>query len=105
MVIHFRVDFEIADHRANDLVVGAVSAVEYLKFPLKDRKQLLDIAMLSGQAPDTTSICIELTATFSFIPCALRPASPTKAMRPTTNAATCDALGTTLRRNAGWASF
>jgi len=48
MVIYFRVDLEIADHRANNLVVGAVSAVKYLKFPLKDGEQLLNIAMLSG---------------------------------------------------------
>jgi hypothetical protein len=48
MVIHFRVDFEIADNRANNLVVGAVSAVENLKFPLEDGKQLLNIAMLLG---------------------------------------------------------
>src|SRR5450631_675953 len=50
MVIHFRVDFEIADNRANNLVVGAVSAVENLKFPLEDGEQLLNIAMLSGYA-------------------------------------------------------
>jgi hypothetical protein len=48
MVIHLRVDLEIADHRANNLVVGTVSAVEYLKFPLKDAEQLLNISMLSG---------------------------------------------------------
>jgi len=30
MVIHFRVDFEIADNCADDLVVGAVSPVENL---------------------------------------------------------------------------
>jgi hypothetical protein len=36
MVIHFRVDFEIGDNRANNLVVGAVSQVENLKFPLED---------------------------------------------------------------------
>jgi hypothetical protein len=50
MVIHFRVDLEIADDRANDLVIGAVSTIENLKFPLKDSEQLLNIAMLSGQA-------------------------------------------------------
>jgi hypothetical protein len=50
MVIHFRVDFEIADNRANNLVVGAVSPVENLKFPLEDGKQLLNIAMLLGLA-------------------------------------------------------
>jgi hypothetical protein len=48
MMIHFRVDLEIADNRANNLVVGAVSPVENLEFPLKDGKQLLDIAMLLG---------------------------------------------------------
>lgn len=48
MVIHFRVDFEIADNRANNLVVGTVSAVENFKFPLEDGKQLLNIAMLLG---------------------------------------------------------
>ena len=48
MVIHFRVDFEIADNRANNLVVGAVSPVENLKFPLEDGKQLLNIAVLLG---------------------------------------------------------
>ena len=48
MVIHFRVDFEIADNCANNLVVGAVSPVENLKFPLEDGKQLLNIAMLLG---------------------------------------------------------
>src|SRR5450631_2425269 len=50
MVIHFRVDFEIADNRANNLVVGAVSRIENLKFPIEDGKQLLNIAMLLGQA-------------------------------------------------------
>src|ERR1700730_8115821 len=50
MVIHFGVDFEIADNRANNLVVGAVSAVENLKFPLEDGKQALNIAMLLRQA-------------------------------------------------------
>jgi hypothetical protein len=50
MVIHFRVGFEIADNRANNLVVGAVSPVENLKFPLEDGKQPLNIAMLLGQA-------------------------------------------------------
>ena len=39
MVIHFRVDFEIADNRANNLVVGPVSLVENLEFPLEDGKQ------------------------------------------------------------------
>jgi hypothetical protein len=48
MVIHVRVNFEIADNRANNLVVGAVSAVENLKFPLEDGEQLLNIAMLLG---------------------------------------------------------
>jgi len=48
MVIHLRVDFEIADNRANNLVVRAVSAVENLKFPLEDGKQLFNIAMLLG---------------------------------------------------------
>ena len=48
MVIHFRVDFEIADHRADNLVVGPVSPVENLKFPLEDGKQLLNVAMLLG---------------------------------------------------------
>jgi hypothetical protein len=48
MVIHFRVDFEVADNRANNLVVGAVSPVENIKFPLEDGQQLLNIAMLSG---------------------------------------------------------
>jgi len=48
MVLHFRVDFEIADNRANNLVVGAVSPVENLKFQLEDGKQLLNIAMLLG---------------------------------------------------------
>jgi hypothetical protein len=48
MVIHFRVDFEIADNRANNLVVGAASPVEDLKFPLQNGKQLLNIAMLLG---------------------------------------------------------
>ena len=50
MVIHFRVGFEIADNRVNNLVVGAVSPVENLKFPLEDGKQLLNIAMLLAQA-------------------------------------------------------
>jgi hypothetical protein len=48
MVIHFRVGFEIADNRVNNLVVGAVPAVENLKFPLEDGEQLLNIAMLLG---------------------------------------------------------
>jgi hypothetical protein len=48
MVIHFRVDFEIADNRANNLVIGAACPIENLKFPLKDGEQLLNIAMLLG---------------------------------------------------------
>lgn len=48
MMINFRVDFEIADNRTNDFVVGAVSAVENLKLALEDGEQLLNIAMLSG---------------------------------------------------------
>ena len=48
MVIHFRVDFEIAYNGANNLVVGAVSTVENLKFPLEDGEQLLNVAMLLG---------------------------------------------------------
>ena len=48
MVIYFQIDLEIADNRANNLVVGAVSPVENLKFPLEDGKQLLNIAMLLG---------------------------------------------------------
>jgi hypothetical protein len=50
MVIHLRVDFEIADNRANNLVIGAVSPVENLEFPLEDGKQPLNIAVLLGQA-------------------------------------------------------
>jgi hypothetical protein len=48
MVIHFRVGLEIADNRANNLVVGTAPPVENLKFPLEDGKQLLNIAMLLG---------------------------------------------------------
>jgi len=48
MVIHFRVDFEVTDNRANNLVVGAVSPVENVKFPLENGKQLLNVAMLLG---------------------------------------------------------
>jgi hypothetical protein len=43
MVIDFRVDFEIADNRTNNLVVGAVSPVENLKLPLEDGKQLFKL--------------------------------------------------------------
>ncbi len=50
MVIHFRVDFEIGDNRASKLAVGAISSVKNLKFPLKNGEQLLNIAMLLGQA-------------------------------------------------------
>jgi len=46
MVVNLRVKFEVANNRANNLIVGAVAAVENLKFPLKDSEQLLNIAML-----------------------------------------------------------
>jgi hypothetical protein len=46
MVVNLRVKFEVANNRSNNLVVGAVSAVENLKFPLKDSEQLLNITML-----------------------------------------------------------
>ena len=46
MVVNLRVKFEVANNRANDLIVGAVAAVENLKFPLKDGEQLFNIAML-----------------------------------------------------------
>ena len=36
MVVNLRVKFEVANSRANNLIVGAVAAVENLKFPLKD---------------------------------------------------------------------
>ena len=47
MVVDLRVNFEITDSRANNLVVGAIPAVENLKLPFEDRQQLLDIAVLS----------------------------------------------------------
>jgi hypothetical protein len=47
-MVYLGVNFEIANNRANNLVVGAVSPVENLKFPLEDGKQLLNIAMLLG---------------------------------------------------------
>src|SRR5947209_3340457 len=50
MVIHFRINFEIADNRANDLVVGTVSPIENLQFPLQDGEQLFNVTMLLGQA-------------------------------------------------------
>ena len=34
MVVNLRVKFEVANNRANYLIVGAVAAVENLKFPL-----------------------------------------------------------------------
>ena len=48
MVVYLRVNFEITDSRANNLIVRAIPAVENLKLPLEDRYQLLDIAMLSA---------------------------------------------------------
>jgi hypothetical protein len=46
MVVNLRVKLEVANNRANNLIVGAVATVESLKFPLKDGEQLLNIAML-----------------------------------------------------------
>jgi hypothetical protein len=46
MVVNLRVKFEVANNRANNLIVGAVAAVENLKFPLEDGEQPLNIAML-----------------------------------------------------------
>ena len=36
MVVNLRVKFEVANNRANNLIVGAVAAVENLKFLLED---------------------------------------------------------------------
>jgi hypothetical protein len=47
MMVHLGVDFEIADDRANDLVVGTPAAIEDLQLALKGGKQFLDIAVLS----------------------------------------------------------
>jgi hypothetical protein len=46
MVVNLRVKFEVADNRADNLIVGAVAPIENLKFPLKDGEQFLDIAVL-----------------------------------------------------------
>src|SRR6266702_5641472 len=50
MMMHFRVDLEIAENRANNLVVRVVSPAEYFEFPLEHGKQPFNIAMLLGQA-------------------------------------------------------
>jgi len=39
MVVNLRVKFEVADNRADNLIVGAVAPIENLKFPLKDGEQ------------------------------------------------------------------
>jgi hypothetical protein len=44
MVINFRVDLKIAEDRANNFVVGAISSVEHLQLPLKDGEQLYGAA-------------------------------------------------------------
>ena len=49
MVVDLRVNFEITDdNRVNNLVVGAVSAVENLELSFENRQQLFDISMLSA---------------------------------------------------------
>jgi hypothetical protein len=67
MVIDCRVDFEIANNRTNNLVVGAISPVENVKLPLEDGKQLLNIAMLLGQALNDHGSAPQLT-TVRYIP-------------------------------------
>src|SRR5215831_14911853 len=49
MVVHLRVDFEIADDRANDLIIGASPTVKNVEFVLEDNEQPLDVAMFPGQ--------------------------------------------------------
>ncbi|GAB9157838.1 hypothetical protein BDS110ZK4_10910 [Bradyrhizobium diazoefficiens] len=46
VVVNLRVKLEVADNRANNLIVGAVAAVENLKFPLEDGEQFLNVAVL-----------------------------------------------------------
>src|SRR5271167_3792230 len=48
MVVNFRVDFKIADNRANHFVVGTSTAIKNIKFMFEDIEQLLEIAVLSG---------------------------------------------------------
>ncbi len=52
MMVYLRVDFEIADNRSNNLIVGATAALKELKFPLKDSEEQINIAMLSAQKID-----------------------------------------------------
>jgi hypothetical protein len=40
-----RIAFEIVDDREDDLVVGAIAAIEDAELPLQNSKQLLNIAM------------------------------------------------------------
>src|SRR5438132_1955552 len=42
VVVNLRVKFEVANNRADNLIIGAVAAVENLKLPLKDGEQFLD---------------------------------------------------------------
>ena len=53
MVVNLRVKFEVA----NNLIVGAVAAVENLKFPLENGEQLLNIAMLCKRSFAALLIC------------------------------------------------
>ncbi|MDA9476809.1 hypothetical protein XI03_20360 [Bradyrhizobium sp. CCBAU 65884] len=49
MMIHLRVNLEIADNRANDLIVGTDPFLKNLQFALKSDEEQIDVAMLSKQ--------------------------------------------------------
>ena len=40
-----RIVLEVVDDREDDLVIGAITAVEHTQLPFKDAKQAFDIAM------------------------------------------------------------
>ncbi|SDJ12779.1 hypothetical protein SAMN05216338_104043 [Bradyrhizobium sp. Rc2d] len=52
MMVHLGVNFEIADNRANDLIVGTNPFLKNLQFALKSDQKQINIAMLAKQKID-----------------------------------------------------
>ncbi|MDA9463140.1 hypothetical protein XH87_00635 [Bradyrhizobium sp. CCBAU 53415] len=52
MMVHLRVNLEIADNRANDLIVGTDSFLKNVQFALKSDQKQINVAMLSKQKID-----------------------------------------------------
>ncbi|SCB54869.1 hypothetical protein GA0061098_103147 [Bradyrhizobium shewense] len=52
MMVHLGVNFEIADNRANDLIIGTDPFLKNLQFALESGQKQINVAMLSKQKID-----------------------------------------------------